>query len=37
VQDRFVSDSAETAPQKPTTRTAEAAVPTGGNAATPPK
>jgi len=37
VQDRFVSDSAETAPQKPTTRTAEAAVPTGGSAAAPPK
>jgi len=37
VQDRFVNDSAETAPQKPTTRTAEAAVPTGGSAAAPPK
>jgi len=37
VQDRFVSDSAETAPQKSTTRTAEAAVPTGGSAAAPPK
>jgi hypothetical protein len=37
VQDRFVSDSAESAPQKPTTRTAEAAVPTGGSAAAPPK
>jgi len=37
VQDRFVSDSAEAAPQKSTTRTAEAAVPTGGSAAAPPK
>jgi hypothetical protein len=37
VQDRFVSDSGETAPQKSTTRTAEAAAPTGGSAAAPPK
>ena len=33
VQDRFVSDSAESAPQKPTTRTAEVVAPTGGSAA----
>jgi hypothetical protein len=35
VQDRVASGSAETAPQKSTTRTAEAAAPTGGSAAAP--
>jgi hypothetical protein len=35
VQDRFASGSAQTAPQKSTTQTAEAAAPTGGSAAAP--